>query len=901
MNPQISQHMPEPLRLLMVEDQAADAELIVRELHHAGFAPDWVRVDGEQEYAAHLNGEWDVILSDFEMPQFSGLRALELLGESGRDIPFIIVSGAIGEDTAVAAMKQGAADYLLKDRLARLGPAIKHALAEARLRRERKASEEALRESEERFRQLAENIQDVLWLTDLSQNRLLYISPAYEVIWGRPRAELYAPGRRWLDAIHPADRERMDEAVREKLASGAYNEEYRIIRPDGSVRWIRDCAFPVSNAAGVVDRVVGVARDITERKDTEEVLRESERRFRELLENVELIAMTLDTSGAITFCNDYLLRTTGWERAEVLGTDWFAKFSPGDAALKSLFCKSIAAGTMPSHLENPIATRAGEWRDVVWNNTVLRDGAGKIVGTASLGEDVTERNRSEARLRDQAAMLDQAHEAIIVRDIGTREITFWNQGAERLYGWTAQEALGEDFADLLYADQGAPDLVSPELLKAGEWRGERRHVSKAGKELIVGGHATLIRDEGGEPRSALVINIDLTERKALEEQLLRTQRLEGIGTLASGVAHDLNNILSPILMSVPLLQLALAGTPNESLVSIIGQSAERGASIVKQVLTFARGVEGERMIVQVHHLLRDMESIMRQTFPRSITIQNSARAGLWPVNGDATQLHQVLLNLCVNARDAMPKGGTLRIDAENLQIDENYAAMSPGTKPGPYLLITVSDTGQGIPEEIRQKIFDPFFTTKEIGKGTGLGLSTVIGIVKSHGGFLAIESKPGQGATFKIYLPAEPDAIEAFGAAARAASQGGRPAHPRGGRRAGHPLHCAGRAACARLPGGARRRWHRGGGRLRAAGRRNCRGGDRPRHALHGRRRAPARAAQDEARPPRDRLDRSRREYGPRRGGCARFSQQAVRRGDVVAYTARRAYRMKGLPPGPQG
>ncbi|HEV7404634.1 MAG TPA: PAS domain S-box protein [Chthoniobacteraceae bacterium] len=753
--------MPRPLRVLLVEDRPSDAELVVLALRRAGFAPEWQRVETEAAFAAGLHPDLDLILSDYALPEFSGLRALEVLRESGLELPFIIVSGTIGEETAVAAMKKGASDYLLKDRLARLGPAVEHALEQARFRRERRESEAALRESEERFRQVAENIQDVFWLTDLEKQQMVYVSPAYEKIWGRSRGEIYASPQSWLEAIHPEDRARIYQAATTKQAEGLYDEEYRIIHPDGSLRWIRDRAFPVLDTRGRVSRVAGVARDVTARKQVDEALRESERRFREMLENVELIAMTLDRRGIVTFCNDHLLKTTGWSREEVLGADWFSKFLPENSEAERIFFATIEAGKIPAHYENTIKTRPGQLRDIVWNNTMLRDGAGNIVGTASIGEDVTERRLAEERVREQAAMLDHAHEAIIVREIHTGRITFWNQGAERVYGYGAAEAMGREIGELICVEPEIQQEITRKLLEQGEWHGERKHLSKAGRILTVSSHATLVCDAKGRPKSALVINIDVTEQKSLQEQFLRAQRLEGIGTLASGVAHDLNNILSPILMSVPLLEQALAGTRSASLVSIIEQSARRGTAIVRQVLTFARGVEGERMCVQVHHLLREMEKMAGQTFPRSITIRNTAPANLWPVIGDATQLQQVLLNFCVNARDAMPTGGTLTLHAENLQIDASFAAMSPGAKPGPYLLIAVSDTGEGIPPEIVQKIFDPFFTTKEVGKGTGLGLSTVLGIVKSHGGFVSVDSAPGQGAVFKVFLPADPGAAEA--------------------------------------------------------------------------------------------------------------------------------------------
>ncbi|HEV2045246.1 MAG TPA: response regulator, partial [Chthoniobacterales bacterium] len=332
--------------------------------------------------------------------------------------------------------------------------------------------------------------------------------------------------------------------------------------------------------------------------------------------------------------------------------------------------------------------------------------------------------------------------------------TFWNKGAEQLYGWSANEALGKSIGELIFADAKDREVLLKVLVSTGEFRGETKQVTKDGREIIVDSRATLIRNPDGTPRSALLINTDVTDQKKLETQLLRAQRLETIGTLASGVAHDLNNILTPILMCAQTLRGDLDAEDRQSAISLIEDSAQRGAGVVKQVLTFARGIEGERVLIKPTHLVEEMIDIARKTFPKLIELFARYSEDLWTIQGDPTQLHQVLLNLSVNARDAMPSGGSLTLAAENFTVDENYAAMTPDAKVGPYVMLRVSDSGAGMPRATVDKIFDPFFTTKEIGKGTGLGLSTVLGIVKSHGGFISVYSDPGKGTTFKIFLPA---------------------------------------------------------------------------------------------------------------------------------------------------
>src|SRR4029077_10239185 len=289
--------------------------------------------------------------------------------------------------------------------------------------------------------------------------------------------------------------------------------------------------------------------------------------------------------------------------------------------------------------------------------------------------------------------------------------------------------------------------------------GEVRKIRKSGNEIIVASRWTLLSDDSGKPRAILVIDTDVSEKKHMEALFLRNQRLESIGQLAGGIAHDLNNILSPILMGAQMLRRNPDTPENPFILAMIEASAQRGAEIVKQVVGFAKGVEGKRVLVQARYVIGEVGRIIREAFPKSITLKIQEQKDLWPIRGDATQLHQVLLNLAVNARDAMPNGGNLTIKAENISLDEAGANQRPGLKKGPHVLFTVTDTGVGIAPRIADKIFDPFFTTKQIDKGTGLGLSTVMGIMKSHKGHIEFQSKVGQGTQFRIYFPAEPDVL----------------------------------------------------------------------------------------------------------------------------------------------
>jgi len=401
---------------------------------------------------------------------------------------------------------------------------------------------------------------------------------------------------------------------------------------------------------------------------------------------------------------------------------------------------------------------------VLYSNVTANVGSAEVKMLQELADDLAfgitnarargEKVDSDARMLEQAALLDKAQDAILVSDLEGR-VTFWNNGAERIYGWEKGDAVGKLLESLVHPAKENFDDAMAGTLKNGEWTGEIQNQTKDGRAITVESRWTLVRGPNGEPKLVMSINTDVTERRRMNEQFLRAQRVESIGTLASGIAHDLNNVLSPIMMAVGLLSSTARSSDEKKVLKTIEVSAMRGAEMVKQVLAFARGVEGQSIPMLTRTLMGEVDMVIQETFPKSIGLQTQLAKDLWSIIGDPTQLHQVLLNLCVNARDAMPNGGILTLTAENVAIDEQFVRMNGEGRPGPHVLIQVKDTGAGIPPEIRDKIFDPFFTTKAIGKGTGLGLSTVSTIVKSHNGFIHLDSAPGKGTRFKLYFPAE--------------------------------------------------------------------------------------------------------------------------------------------------
>jgi PAS domain S-box-containing protein len=413
-----------PLRCLLVEDSEDDALLVLRHLREGGFDPAHRRIQTAAELKTALAQErWDAVISDFKMPGFTGMDALRIFRSAGLDIPFILISGTIGEETAVDAMKAGASDYVMKKSLARLAPALERELKETQMRAAHRRAQEALTDSEKRFRQMAENIRDVFFLIDAASNRVLYVSPAYEEIWGCNCESVYANPEAWTDAIHPDDRASTYEKYKEGSSTGKFAYDYRIVRPDDSIRWIEARGFPVRDDAGKFVRIAGIAEDITERKQAAQELRESERRFSDLLGNVEMASLMLGTNARITYCNDYFLRLTGWGREEVIGRDWFKQFIPPEINdLKDVNAALLANKPEARHHENEILTRSGERRLIRWNNTVLRSGAGDVIGTASIGEDITERRMADEVLKKRAAELERFHRLSVGRELQMIEL-----------------------------------------------------------------------------------------------------------------------------------------------------------------------------------------------------------------------------------------------------------------------------------------------------------------------------------------------------------------------------------------------------------------------------------------------------------------------------------------------
>jgi len=623
----------------------------------------------------------------------------------------------------------------------------------------RKLAEASLRASEERFHSVARTANDAIVIADSSGSIVAWNGAAQRMFGYSEKEVLALPLTLLFPEQYDGGRERgLDFASAAGLSRFiAVALELRGRRKDGT-------EFPLELSlstwkAGDEAFYSAIFLDITDRKRSQELFEQLSRQNELLLNAAGDGILGVDKEERVTFANPAAARVLGGSVHEFIGQPIHQVLHnlPPDETGRHFSNPRIKAalenGSIRQATDETFVRKSGESFPVEYVITPLHNQK-PAAGAVLIFRDITERKQAEERLREQAAMLDSAHDAICLIDIEAR-IRYWNKGAEALYGWTADEVLGKLADNIVFRKASAQhDAAFRELIEKAKWQGELSHPTKRGREIITDSRWTLLRDPQGGPKSILIINTDITEKKQLETQFLRAQRLESIGRLAGGIAHDFNNILAPICMVIPMLREKLPEDNDRKLLDTVAASAKRGAELVRQVLSFSRGTDGHEGAVNLGHLIAEQARIIHQTFPASIQLHTHIAEGLSTVAGNATQFFQVLMNLCLNARDAMPSGGTLSIAAENVVIDPEYARLHPGATPGRSVLITVSDTGTGIPPKIIKAIFRPFNSTKKVGKGTGLGLSVVQAIVKNHHGHLQVDSQINQGTSFKIYLPA---------------------------------------------------------------------------------------------------------------------------------------------------
>jgi two-component system, cell cycle sensor histidine kinase and response regulator CckA len=782
-----------PLHVLLLEDRDFDARMVVAELRSAGFDPSYKRVETERDYLSALGPTLDVILADFSMPQFDALRALELLQERDLDIPFIIVSGSIGEDLAVRALQQGADDYLLKDRLSRLGPAIRQALQSKRLRQDQQHTEEQLRIQSQALAAAANGI-----LISDANGDIVWANPAFTALSGYALGEIRGRNPRFLKSGKHDETFYRD--LWQTISSGkVWKGELVNRRKDGSHYFVEQTVTPVRDALGEISHFIAIEQDVSERKRAETALRERAS-LAALISDVGLALSKADTlREVLKQCAESLVRNLDTAFARI----WTFKESENVLELQ-------ASAGMYTHLDGPhgrvpvgqlkIGLIAQERQAHLTNDVcndprvgdrewARREGMIAFAGYPLLLEDrlvgviavfarqqlstaVLEameavanqiavgisRKQTEEFLRETNEMLESLVRAVPLAVISLdREarVLQWNPAAERIFGWSSAEVVGKPLPTV--PDEERREF---EAILDGDWKGESRsdlklrRLRKDGKLIDVSLWTAALRDRKGQIVASLRLFADVTDRMRLEEQFRQAQKMEAIGRLAGGVAHDFNNILTVI---GGFCDVVLDAIPHEDPVVSdlveIKKAADRAASLTRQLLIFSRRQILSPKILDLNALIRDMQKMLARILGEDVDLRLALAESLGQIEADPGQIEQVLLNLAINARDAMPNGGQLLIEAKNAALDAAYIDVHFEAKVGEYVLLSFSDNGVGMDTQTKSHVFEPFFTTKTEGKGTGLGLATIYGIVKQSRGFIAVFSEPGKGTTFKIYFP----------------------------------------------------------------------------------------------------------------------------------------------------
>ena len=883
--------MVRPLHVLHLEDSPRDAEIVRHQLE-GGMSCDIVLTKGKESFEAALAREpFDVILSDYNLPGYDGVTALKRAQAIQPDVPVILISGTVVEEQAVQCLHIGATDYLLKQRLDRLVPAVQRAVAEAETRRTRKGAETALAQSETRKAAILESVLDCIVTMD-EHGMVMEFNAAAERTFGYTKAEaigrsladlIIPPGLRRLHteglahylakgegrligkcieitavksdgseipvelaitAIHSttgliftgvlrditarrhADQTRarlaaivdssddaifsmgMDgtilswnpgaerlygytaseaigrsrdlllpagimadvESVVDKATRGQSGEPFETqrVRKDGTILDISLMISPMTDPSGRVTSMSTIARDITNRKKGEterqrlnDEIRAERDRAQRYLDTAGVILLALDLEGRITLINRKGCELLGWTERELLGRDFLETCVPARSRvlLRAKF-ESLVNGDL-SVVDAAVLTKSGEERLVEWRNTLVRDDAGQVTGTFSSGADISERTMAVAALQTAEERMRFALEAA---GVGIWDMNFetgvlgWSEILERQYGLKPGTFGGtfEAFVAVVHPDDRAAllDVMRDANHSGADFTVQNRALWPDGTVRWLNGAGRILLGEHGQPVRGVGISTDVTERRALESQYQQARKMEAIGQLAGGVAHDFNNLLTIILGNCELLlDDADPDRQRQADLKEVQKAGISAAALTRQLLAFSRKEIIEPTLLDLNVVVGDMRAMLRRLIREDVEVVLALRTELAPIKADRGQVEQIVLNLSVNARDAMPNGGTLTIEIANVELDEHYAKRHLAVTPGLYVALTVRDTGAGMTPEVQARLFEPFFTTKEVGKGTGLGLATVHGIVARSGGSIDVASEPGKGTAFKVYFP----------------------------------------------------------------------------------------------------------------------------------------------------
>jgi PAS domain S-box-containing protein len=631
----------------------------------------------------------------------------------------------------------------------------------------RKLAEDALGESEERYRSFVQHFRGIAYRGEMDFTPIFFHG-AVEEITGYTERELVDGKPRWDQVIHPEDLPAFFTEDEEKLHSTpnySYEREYRIIRKDGSVRWVQEVIQNICDASGKPAIVQGAIYDIADRKQAEEALRESEEKYRSIFDSAgEGIVVIQD--GIISFFNSRMTEMLGLSSTDIsrLTNESFLSFiHPEDQKqVADRYDRRLKGQELPSTYSARLIDRGGEslWVDL---SPTFISWKGKPA-ILTFVTDITERKMSEEELQKLASVVKHSSELINLATLDGKMI-FLNESGCKMLGIDPDEVerthIMEVFPD--HQRELVQNELLPELMQGNTWEGELQYRNlKSGNLIDV--HARTFTVHAPNTRKPLFlanVSMEITDRKLaekeknkLETRLLQAQKMESIGTLAGGIAHDFNNILTPLMAHS---EMALMDLPEDSPVQFnlkeMIKASKRARDLVKQILTFSRQNGQGSMPLKLGTIVKEALKLLRSSIPTTIEIQQKALTDSDMVLADPTQMHQILMNLCTNAYHEMDEGGTIEVSLTDTKFDSKSAKQFDNLNPGDYLQLSVRDTGPGMAPDVVEKIFEPYFTTKERGVGTGLGLAVVHGIVQNHGGSIQVESDHGKGTTFHVFLP----------------------------------------------------------------------------------------------------------------------------------------------------